>query len=226
MASTAPGRTAGKAPSKDLSNTTRERILEVALQEFSAKGLSGARVDEIAELTQTSKRMIYYHFDSKEELYRAVLERAYLGIRESEAHVDTLHMAPEEALASIVRLSFDYHRTHEPFVRLVMNENIHYADHIKQLASIGPTNRQIIVILRSILQRGADSGVFRPEIDPLQLHMTISAFAFHFVSNRYTFAHLFECDMDSPEAAAERREVAVETVLAWCRPSCGPSPAQ
>ena len=53
---------------------TKANILEVATHEFSEKGLSGARIDEIAERTRTSKRMIYYYFESKEGLYRAVLE--------------------------------------------------------------------------------------------------------------------------------------------------------
>jgi AcrR family transcriptional regulator len=224
MASSILRRVERKPPAKDAGGT-RERILEVALQEFSAKGLSGARVDEIAELTQTSKRMIYYHFGSKEELYRAVLERIYAGLRKSEAHLDTEHMPPEEALASIVRVSFDYHRKHETFVRLVMNENIHYAEHLKQIPAIGAANSNIIETLRRILERGVETGVFRPNIDPLQLHMTISSFGFLFVSNRYTFSHIFENDMSSPAAAARRRAVAVETVLAWCGPQSAPCAA-
>ena len=204
-------------PVKDPSGT-RERILEVALQEFSAKGLSGARVDEIAELTQTSKRMIYYYFSSKEELYRAVLERAYIGIHQSEAHVDTAHMPPEKALASIIRLSFDYHRQHEAFVRLVMNENMHYAEHIRQIPTITPSNVHILKTLEEIISRGVEVGVFRSGIDIIQLHMTISGFGFHFTSNRHTFSYVFDCDMSTPAAAAARKDVAVETVLAWCRP--------
>lgn len=196
---------------------TKERILQVALAEFSAKGLSGARVDEIADLTRTSKRMIYYHFGSKEGLYRAVLERSYAGIRESESELDTEHMAPEAALASIIRLAFDYHQKNESFVRLWMNENIHHAEHIKQIPSIGAANRRIIDILQRILDRGAAGGVFRPGIDPLQLHLTISALAFHFVSNRYTLSHIFECDMRSAAAVAARRAVAIETIIGWCR---------
>ena len=63
---------------------TRENILAVAAREYADKGLAGARIDEIAEKTASSKRMIYYYFGGKDELYRAVLERAYLHIREQE----------------------------------------------------------------------------------------------------------------------------------------------
>jgi AcrR family transcriptional regulator len=63
---------------------TMAGILEVATAEFAAKGLSGARIDEIAATTKTSKRMIYYYFESKEGLYVAVLEEAYRRIRQIE----------------------------------------------------------------------------------------------------------------------------------------------
>ncbi|MDE2596669.1 MAG: helix-turn-helix transcriptional regulator, partial [Sphingomonadales bacterium] len=47
---------------------TRENILDVATQEYADKGLAGARIDEIAEKTNSSKRMIYYYFGGKDEL--------------------------------------------------------------------------------------------------------------------------------------------------------------
>ena len=52
-------------------------ILSVATKEFADKGLAGARIDEIAAATRTSKRMIYYYFGNKDGLYVAVLEAAY-----------------------------------------------------------------------------------------------------------------------------------------------------
>ena len=60
---------------------TRREILEIATREFAESGYAGARVDEIAERTRTTKRMIYYYFGSKERLFVAVLERAYATIR-------------------------------------------------------------------------------------------------------------------------------------------------
>ena len=64
----AAGKTA-PAPSRtnDPARTMAE-ILQVATAEFAAKGLSGARIDAIAEATRTSKRMIYYYYGSKEGL--------------------------------------------------------------------------------------------------------------------------------------------------------------
>ncbi len=53
---------------------TRQRILDAALTEFCAKGLDGARVDEIAALSGVNKRMIYHYFGDKEGLFRALLK--------------------------------------------------------------------------------------------------------------------------------------------------------
>src|SRR5580698_277875 len=120
-------RRAGRPPAsadRD-ADATRANILAVAIEEFSAKGLAGGRVDEIAERTHTVKRMIYYYFGSKEGLYRAVLEHAYDHIRTIESDLDLDSLPPDEALRHLVKVTFDYHNKHPEFVRLVMNENIH-----------------------------------------------------------------------------------------------------
>jgi AcrR family transcriptional regulator len=199
------------------SEATKANILDVARREFADKGLSGARIDEIAERTNTSKRMIYYHFGSKEGLYRAVLEEAYTRIRETETALPIETMGAEEALKANVQLTFDYHHQHPEFVRLVMNENIHHGEFIKDVAGIERRNESVIRVLGEIIAKGADEGVFRDGLDPIDLHMTISALCFYNVSNRYTFSEIFRRDMTSPEAVARRREQVVEVVLAACR---------
>ncbi len=179
------------------------------------RGLSGARVDSIADRAKVNKALIYYYFDSKEGLYRAVLERCYGHIRMSESAVELDSLPPEEALRQHVRLTFDYHNMHPDFVRLVMNENIHQAAHIGELASIRTRNRAVIKTLRTLLDRGIDAGLFRSDVDPVELHMSISALCFYNVSNRYTFAKIFERDMTSAGAVTARREVVVDMIMRW-----------
>jgi len=198
-------------------DATKANILSVAIEEFSAKGLAGSRVDEIAERTHTVKRMIYYYFGSKEGLYRAVLEHAYDHIRTIESDLDLDSLPPLEALRRLVQVTFDYHNRHPEFVRLVMNENIHKGAHIGHLASIKERNRTVIATLRKLIDRGTKSGEFRPDIDPIELHMSISALCFYNVSNRYTFSTIFGRDMTSPKAAGARREVVADMIEKWCR---------
>ena len=74
---------AGRVPVRD-ADRTRTAILAAATEEFSAHGLSGARVDRIATRAKSNKRMLYYYFGGKEALYLAVLEGAYERIRTAE----------------------------------------------------------------------------------------------------------------------------------------------
>jgi len=182
---------------------TRADILQVATGEFADKGLAGARIDEIAAATRTSKRMIYYYFGSKEGLYVAVLEEAYRRIRqiETELHLDDLQ--PEAALRTLVGFTFDYHWHHPEFPRLVMNENI------QQL------NASAINAVGSVYQRGVQAGVFRPGLDLIDLHMSISALSFFNVSNRHTFTLSFQRDIAEPAALAQRRAHVIDMVLRY-----------
>jgi AcrR family transcriptional regulator len=197
---------------------TKADILEVATHEFSEKGLSGARIDEIAERTRTSKRMIYYYFESKEGLYRAVLEESYRRIRSIEATLDLEHKPPLEALAQHVRFTFDYQLANPDFIRLVMVENIHNAVHIAQLSSAQQSNMAAIETLRSIVKRGIAAGVMRKDLDPIDLHMSISALCFFNVSNRHTFSTIFKVDMASLAATAARRESVTDMILRFVAP--------
>jgi AcrR family transcriptional regulator len=209
---------AGPATSKSDrdAEATRLDILEVAAREFADKGLSGARIDEIAEKTNSSKRMIYYYFGSKEDLYCAVLEQAYADIRHVDAEASFADMAPDEALRELVRRTFDYHHRHPDFVRLVMNENIHHGAYIAKVTGIQERNTAAIARVADILARGVAARMFRKDIKPVELHMTISALCFYNVSNRYTFSFGFKHDMTSPKAMRARRERVVEIVERWC----------
>jgi len=194
---------------------TKANIIEVATHEFSEKGLSGARIDEIAERTRTSKRMIYYYFESKEGLYRAVLEESYRRIRSIEATLDLENKPPMEALAQHVRFTFDYQLANTDFIRLVMVENIHHGEHIAQLSRTQQEGMGAIRSLRDIVERGVREGVMRKDLDTIDVHMSISALCFFNVANRHTFSTIFKVDMASPAATAARRESVTEMILRY-----------
>ncbi len=191
----------------------------MAAREFADKGLSGARIDEIAEKTSSSKRMIYYYFGSKEELYRAVLEQAYANIRgrEEAAEAGFRELPAEQALRAQIEQTFDYHAANPDFVRLVMNENIHHGQHIDHVSGLKERNRSVIAQLKAIIDKGIADRVFKKGIDPVDLHMSISALCFYNVSNRYTFAANFGVDMGSRKALMKRREQVAEIILAWVK---------
>lgn len=194
---------------------TQANILDVASEYFAENGLSGARIDEIAERTNTSKRMIYYYFGSKEGLYQAVLERAYREMRRIELEIDIPNMDPVDALTQIVGFTFDHQHSHPFFGRLVAIENIHHAKYIRRIAGMREHNATIIGQLDKLLRLGEAKGVFRARLNPNDLHWMISAFAVFNVVNDYTFGYLFPRSGSEQETQAARREAAVQAVLRW-----------
>lgn len=202
-----------KTARKNDPERTRQDILEVATEEFATHGLSGARVDAIAERTRTSKRMIYYYFGGKEGLYHAVLEKAYADIRTAEAALHLEDLPPEEAMRRLAEFTFDYDEAHPDFIRLVSIENIHRAEHLAHTASIRSTNLGIVQTIAAILERGRKDGVFRAGIDPVDLHMLISAFCFFRVSNRHTFGTIFRRDLSEPGLREKHRRMIGDAVI-------------
>src|SRR3954471_13043280 len=181
---------------------TRAEILDVATEHFAEHGYSGARVDEIAEQTRTTKRMLYYYFGSKEGLYTEVLERAYAQIRAAEQEVDVEHLEPVAAIRRVAELTFDHHEAHPGFIRLVAIENIHRADHLAELPDLTELGSPAIELIVTILTRGREAGVFTRDVDALDVHMIISSFCVFRIANRHTFGTLFGRDL----VEAGRRE--------------------
>jgi AcrR family transcriptional regulator len=213
-ANRSPGNTAAETRTQDPEGVKRD-ILAVATTEFAANGFSGARVDEIAARTQTSKRMIYYYFGSKKGLYLAVLEGAYQGIRDIEGGLKLDTLEPELAMKALVGYTFDYQNSHAEFVRLVMIENIHGAENLRGSDVIQGLNVRIIDSLQDIISRGQKAGKFRRNLDPIDLHMTMSALSFFNVSNRATFSAIFKVDMASAQALAIRRAQVIDVVMRY-----------
>jgi AcrR family transcriptional regulator len=210
----APARESGRTndPERTMAN-----ILEVAYKEFAEKGLAGGRIDEIAAATHTSKRMIYYYFGSKEGLYLAVLEQAYARMRNIESALNLEDLAPEDALRRLVEFTFDHHASHEDYIRLVVSENMNRGQFLAQSKTIQQLNVPAISSIEKLYARGVASGVFRPGLDPIDIHASISALTFFNVSNRHTFGLIFKRDFTAPAQATLRRASVVETIVRYVK---------
>ncbi len=204
--------------SSPVGERTRREILAAAMQEFAAKGFSGARVDAIAANTSTTKPMIYYHFGSKEKLYAAVMEEAYGGVRSTEQglHLDAL--PPGEAMRRLVEATFDYHAEHPDYVRLISVENIEKGRHISGRPSLVERNAIALDVVRNVLERGERNGAFRSGISPWHLHFMISALCFMRVSNRYSMRAVFEKDLWDEADVPRQRRMIVDTILRYVSP--------
>ncbi|MGB3247356.1 MAG: TetR family transcriptional regulator [Sulfitobacter sp.] len=192
----------------------KEDILAVATDEFAAHGLSGANINEIAEKTSTSKRMIYYYFGDKEGLYCQVLQRVYASLRNSEDKLNVRGLDPVAALRRLVEATFEAHAKSPQFIRLVMIENIHNAEYLRKSEIVPKLNRSIIEKLEEVCERGKAEGVFRKGTDALQLHWLISSFSFYNVSNRATFSASFGPSLYTSKSQDVLKLRAADMVLA------------
>jgi AcrR family transcriptional regulator len=197
---------------------TRQRILDAALVEFSAKGLAGARVDEIAVRASANKRMLYAHFGSKEELWLTVLEGAYAAKREEERALAVDALPPEDAMRRLVAFNLRYTAAHPEFVALLNQENIHRATHLQRSAQVPAMYSPLLDMLRGVLKRGEATGVFRRGVDPMQLYITILGVGHFYVANMHTLSTIFGTALNTEAALAAREAHCVEVVLGYLRP--------
>ncbi|QBR52248.1 TetR/AcrR family transcriptional regulator [Erwinia sp. QL-Z3] len=196
----------------------KKRILAGALATFAEFGLQGARMEQIAEHAQTTKRMVVYHFSNKENLYVEVLEQVYQEIRQHETGLNLAEMPPVIAMARLAEASFDYHITHPDFMRLVCTENLMRGRYISQSERIKTLNQSALDVLEDILARGKAAGVFDSKADTVDVHRLISSICTHNVSNRYTFNTLFGGSESEQQSISRNRQLVVDATLRYLRP--------
>jgi len=194
---------------------SREAILAAARDEFAEYGLGGARVDRIAERAAINKKLIYYYFENKENLFRAVLEEAYLSIREAEQQLHLADMPPEQAVRRLTEFTWHYYLEHPEFLTLLNSENLHRARHIKDSERARALNTPLIEALGGILERGRAAGIFRGGVDPLQLYISIAGIAYFYLSNQHTLSTIFGRDLMSPKALNERLSHICDVILGY-----------
>ena len=183
---------------------TRQKILEAATEEFARYGLGGARVDRIAARAGANKRMLYYYFGDKDNLFLAALERCYSHIRVAERGLDLEHLEPRRALRRLVEFTWDYFLQHPEFMTLLNSENLHKGRHVRHSRNVPRMHTPRVESLRGLLRRGERLGVFRRGIDPVQLYISIAGEGYFYLSNRYTLSQIFGRDLMTRQALAER----------------------
>ena len=201
------------APKPRDPDATRKRILAAAKVEFARKGLGGARVDDIATRAKANKRMMYHYFGNKEELFRLTLEDAYAGIREAEAKLALEKDDPVTAMTRLVRFTWGYYLGNPEFITLVNSENLHKARHLRGSERIREMSRPFVARMKTLLERGAAEGQFRADLDPVQMNITIAAIGYYYLTNRFTGSIVFERDLMSEQALAERLDFNIKTIL-------------
>jgi len=194
---------------------SQQTILLAARDEFALYGLAGARVDRIAERADINKRLIYYYFKSKDDLFLAVLENTYADIRAAEQKLHLDEMDPVEAIRELVSFTWHYYLEHPEFISLLNSENQHNAAHLKKSSRIQEMNSPLVQMLDTVLERGRRQDLFRAGIDPIQLYISIASICYFYLSNNQTLSTIFGRDLRAPKAMAQRLSHMTDMVLGY-----------
>lgn len=187
---------------------TREKLLQAALSEFCKNGFSGARTASIATRAGCNIRMLYHYFSNKEGIYLAALEHVYADLRTKEEKLDLLHLDPEKGMVTLFEFTFDHMLEHQEFIEMMGIENIQKGRFLRQLETVPQGVMPLIGSIRILLRRGQKEGVFRKQVDPVQLYVSILSLSYVHVSNKYTLSITFKQDLtDNTWLAARRKHI-------------------
>ena len=208
---------ASRPTPRNSSSGTRAAIMAAAVAEFAEKGYDGARVDEIAMHAGVNKNLLYHHYGSKDALFTAVLEYTYEAIRRRQKDLQLRHMDPVTGMRKLVIFTGRIWVQLPHFPRLLHSENLHEGHHVRQSAKIPKMYDPLLDTIRDLLDRGVASGQFRPNIDPVDLYIAITALTAHYISNRYTFEAIFGKQLMTPKRIKQRFDHAAEMILRYVR---------
>jgi TetR/AcrR family transcriptional regulator len=207
---------AGRRAARDPEGT-REKILSQAMAEFATKGFDGARVDSIAARCRLSKNMLYHYYKSKEGLFIAVLERMYEKLRVRQRDFAILARDPVEAMRELVAHTFNAFLEHPEVIALLNSENLHKGKHLRKSRRIKQLYDPLVDAIREVLRRGGEQGVFRSDIDPITLYISLSSLAYHYISNQYTLKTAFGVDFTSEERRKTWLAHITDMIVLYCQ---------
>jgi TetR/AcrR family transcriptional regulator len=162
--------------------------------------------------------MVYHYFGNKDDLFRAALEEVYGRIRARERALNLSDLPPVRAMESLVGFSFDYLAEHPEFIALLNDENRYGAMHLDGLREVQSMHLPLVELIRDALQRGVREGVFRDDIDPINLYISIAGLSYFFFSNNRTLSAIFGTNLGDTKAVAVRRRHVIEFALGALRP--------
>lgn len=191
---------------------TKENIIQAAITEFSSHGMSGGRVERIANASNINLRMIYHYYGSKENLYVATLERVYQDVRAAESDLHIGDLPPDLGIRTLVRFTFDHFQKHPHLVNLVIGENLLQAAYLKKSDLVPKMTAQLRKQVQVCLERGAKENLFRQDIDAEHLWLTIFSLCWVPAANRYTMSWTLQRDLSTSEWL-ETRKTYVENVV-------------
>lgn len=153
-------------------DTSRQRLFNAAAKEFAARGFAGASVDRIAASARLNKAMIYYHFQSKADLYREILRDMFSAVERRIAGMAASPATPQDKLRGFVEAIAAEAEARPHFPPIWFREIADGGAHLDG-ATVGHI-AGVVRALAGILQEGVAAGRFR-RVDPLLIQAAIVA---------------------------------------------------
>jgi AcrR family transcriptional regulator len=147
-------------------------VFAAAAAEFAARGYAGANVDRIARAARLNKAMIYYHFESKAALYRAILRDMFAAVRTAVAEVAASPDTPEDKIRRYVDAIARAAEARPHFPPIWLRELAEGGEHVD--AATLDYVRDVLGALGGIVAEGCRRGVFHP-VNPMVLQGGIIA---------------------------------------------------
>ncbi len=160
-------------------------------------------------------RLLYAYFGDKNGLYIAVLEDVYTEIRAAEQQLKLDDLEPIAAMSELIDFTFTFFGQHQNYIALINTENLQRGRNMRKSRKIADLTLPLVASIESILRRGVAAGLFRGDVDPIQLYVSITAMSYFHVSNRYTLSAMFDKDLGDSDWLALRREHAQDMILTW-----------
>lgn len=200
MTLVSPGRQAAKkkAPARRDPVAARARLLQAAVDEFSAHGYSGARTDRIAQSAGTNIRMLYHYFGGKDDLYVVVLETVLADLRHDELQLDAEALPPMEGLLRIFDFVAGHFAAHPQLRKLLAFENLNEARHLARSGRIPQMATPVLNLIRKLLARGAATGEVRAGVDALHLYVAMVSLSYYGRAHAFTLTRIFNKDLQKP----------------------------
>lgn len=215
-ASEAKVKAKAKARPRD-STKTKAHILDCALAEFASHGYDGARIERIVKAANVNISLAYQYYGSKENLFIAVMEQAYDLMRASHRDIDVRDLAPEKAMDSLIRWTFRIFIEHPEIISLLNSENVHRGKHIAKSRHIKILYNPLLDTIRTVLARGAATGVFRADVDAEDLFISMNGMGYFYLSNKYTLGVILGRDLMTRKALGRHEDHIVAVVLGYLR---------
>jgi len=197
------------------SERTRGALIKAGLKEFSQNGFSGGRIDRVVSLAKCNIRMVYHYFGDKKGLYLAVLEAAYANIRAEEAKLDIDYDKPLIGMLELMRFTFEYFERNPQFEALLRTENMLQGKFVARSRQVPEGAGSRKKLISDLIASGQAKGIFRPDIDPVQVYVTITGLSRFHLANAYSLSAVLETNLRDKSWQKERLQHCLEILEAY-----------